>query len=452
VTDTGSLRGAQLFEMSGRKQALAWALAVTASVVVLHQGPFMPNVDPSGSSGTNAGATGESGGSDDEEAGDGEEGGSDNDDAPKKIADPVLKCDEWLKSRDVTAKLEKDIGVAARTIVSSKQSTGITVAITCGDKLLASVEAGTADGKEKVSAEKTKYDLSSVGKPITALGVLKLVDKGTITLDTKIGKYLDEYTKGDKANVTFGDVLRQLSGLGYYESYDKDLKATPAKTTKTLRDEPLVAEPRTRELYSNTGYNIVRDAATKAAGEPLEDLITREILKPLGVDEGIGISGEVKNCAATSLDADPSTTLRCESQDRLYIARGVPGHTGWFATAAALSKVNAMIAQDGVYDGKQIFKKATLKAMKEPLEGFTRGAGLQSNAKSKNTGLRPFGTAFSPKAYGHTGWNGPVIAVDPSGLTITKLTNETFRKEVDQTQTHATNRKLCDIAMGIVKP
>lgn len=148
---------------------------------------------------------------------------------------------------------------------------------------------GFADLENKVPAKaESAYRLASITKPMTAVGVLHLVEQGKIDLDAEVQKYVPYFPKKNFP-VTVRQVLGHLGGISHYKNYDleghfKEYKNT-RESIRVFEEFDLVAEPGTRYQYSSYGYNLLGAVIEGASGKSYGEYMTENVWKPLGMDD-----------------------------------------------------------------------------------------------------------------------------------------------------------------------
>jgi CubicO group peptidase (beta-lactamase class C family) len=296
----------------------------------------------------------------------------------------------------------------------------------------------THPGGKAVDPDETLYDLASLTKVIaTTAAVMLMVEDGRMELDAPVSRYLPEFTGGAKARVTVRQLLTHTSGLpagvglpgGNAEATLRRIIATPLKTA-----------PGERVVYSDVGPVVLMAAAERAAGESAEDLLARRVFKPLGMSKtGFRPDGPCAECAPTA------RTIHGSVHDP--IARrlgGVAGNAGLFATASDVGRFAAMLANGGELEGVRIFSEETVR-------DFTR---QQRRAGTRALGwdtANPRGSASggSQRLFGHTGYTGTSLWVDPArGTWAVLLTNRTFAAAPNRMQAlrRAVNERVAEAA------
>lgn len=364
------------------------------------------------------------------------------------VAANIGKCAAWQNNPEAQKALSAEIRSVAQTmIVDRRVAPGVTIAVGCGTKMLASVGVGeVGNGGGAASPEKTEYDLASVSKKFTTLGIFKLVQDGKLRLDQPVGKYLPEYSRGEKAKATFRMLLQHRSGL-VDSSYNKLLAGTtnPSQAWQRVLGFPLTNTPGEHYEYSNIGFNVVWQAASVAAGEPLQHYLKRELFDPLGMTH-TGYAPNVANCAPTSPDDDKSQVLTCVPQDKLARALGgIGGHAGWYSTVIDMGKLDASLVSASLLNDKPIILPSFIKLMQTHQPNFPNGT-PNAYATGERTNLNHlYGNLMSTVMFGHTGSNGTAAFADPTtSLWSEMFTNGTLHGKAPTSRGYAAYRGIND--------
>lgn len=336
---------------------------------------------------------------------------------------------------DRQARLEREKLAAAERLVQAEVRRGAFpgAALAAGRgahmELLRGI--GNAEwGKYEVDAERTVYDIASLTKVVaTTTAVMLLVEDGRMDVDAPVSRYVPEFSGGRKDRVTIRHLLTHTSGL----PAGAGASGTPAQALRTLIRTPLRAAPGERMVYSDVGFVVLWEAARRAAGQDLEQLLQARVYGPLGmVSTRFNPGGEACDRCSPSYRNDAGKPVRGKVHDPT--ARklgGVAGNAGLFSTAADLARFAAMLASGGELEGTRVFREETIRQFtaKQPDAG-NRALGWETpKARGGSSGSQ-----VSRKAFGHTGFTGTSLWVDPEkGTWTVLLANRTF-------DPHASNR------------
>jgi hypothetical protein len=240
--------------------------------------------------------------------------------------------------------------------------------------------ANIADGKKANST--TKYRIGSITKTFTATTIMKLVEQGKLSLDTKLDKFYPEIKNSEK--ITIENLLRHTSGIfsitsdkNYFDWMEKPI-SKEALISKIKGYEP-VFEPNERNEYSNSNYVLLTFIAEKLYGKKYTDIIQDIIVKPLGLKNTyVGGKIDVKQNEALSYQKLPNWELATETDMSVPVGAG--------AIVSTPTDLNTFLI--GLFKNK-IIKPHTFEKMIEIKEG---------------TGLGIFQIPFyDKKAFGHSG-------------------------------------------------
>jgi CubicO group peptidase (beta-lactamase class C family) len=281
---------------------------------------------------------------------------------------------------------------------------------------------GAAEGE--VDPDRTVYDLASLTKVVgTTTAVMLLVEDGRIRLDEPVQAYLPEFVGPGKERVTVRDLLTHTSGLPAGATISSAL--APEEALLRVLRLPLAASPGVRVEYSDVGFVVLHALAERAAGEPLYRLLDRRVFGPLEMTSTTWVMGEgCLRCAGTSRAQGRGYRGRVHDP----IARrlgGLAGNAGLFSTAHDLARFAAMLAGGGELDGVRVFRAATVREFtrRQPGSG-TRALGWDTPGPA---GTGAAGSRISERAFGHTGFTGTSLWVDPDrGTWVVLLANRTY--------------------------
>jgi len=267
-----------------------------------------------------------------------------------------------------------------------------------------------------VDPERTLFDLASLTKvAATGTAAMLLVDRGRLGLDDPVARWLPEFRDGARARVTVRHLLAHTSGLPAGRTLD-GLDAAEAR--RLVLRTPLEAAPGTRVQYSDLGPIVLGLVIERVTGEPLDRFVRRALHEPLGM-RATGF--RPARAGATARVASTGRAVpRGEVHDRAaHALGGVAGHAGLFAPAGDLAVLaDFMLARAAHADAVAVRDSTVLL--------FTRrdGAGRRALGWETCAGGGSCGRVLGPTAFGHTGFTGTSLWVDPErDLFVVVLTN-----------------------------
>lgn len=289
----------------------------------------------------------------------------------------------------------------------------------------------------------TIYDIASITKvAATTLVVMKLFEEKKIKLDEKLGTYLPEVRNTNKSDLTIKELLTHQAGLEgwipfYKEALERNLpifSKTPTicNTIQVADDmymdstylniiwDEIYSSPlknRGTYKYSDLSMILMKKVVEKITKEPLELYVQRHFYDPLDLQTTTYLPLKKFSrftIAPTSDDNEfrKQTVYGYVHDPAAAMFGGVSGHAGVFSNAEDLSVLFQMLLNGGEYNGKRYFKSETVKLFTtSQFQGNRRGLGFDKPAAGKNIG--PTSTLCSQETYGHTGFTGTCVWVDP---------------------------------------
>jgi beta-N-acetylhexosaminidase len=280
---------------------------------------------------------------------------------------------------------------------------------------------------------RTMYDIASLTKVVvTTTLVAKLVEGDfavPLDLDARVDRYLPEWATGPdphnwRSKVTVRHLLTHTSGLPPFQEYWRTSKGKP-DTLARIFAEPLDYEPGTKEVYSDLGIILMAEVIERLTGRTLDDLAKTYIFTPLGMMDTTYRPAQKlwPWIAPTEFDKNLRHRLvQGEVHDEnAFTMGGVSGHAGVFSTAPDLAAFCQMLLNGGVYAHHRMLKRATIAQFTAPqqLSNGTRTLGWAVPTENSSSGH-----FFSAHSFGHTGFTGTSIWIDPDRqLFVVLLTN-----------------------------
>jgi CubicO group peptidase (beta-lactamase class C family) len=294
------------------------------------------------------------------------------------------------------------------------------------------LDPAVADGATQPDAV---FDLASLTKVFVAAAVMRAVEEGRLSLETRAGDVAPLYGDGPLSKVTIWHLLTHTSGLpASFDIYSTG-EWTHGRDTvlaRLARTEPL-AEPGHNLLYSDLGYVLLGHALEEACGAPLDRCLDALLFEPAGwSDIWFNPPAEVRPRIVVTEYARPrrgATPAGIVHDGTAFALGGVAGHAGLFATSAAVTALGrqTLLAWSGESDlplSRESLRWMSSVAVER--SGMRRGLGWHFN----HGGIYDSGAPFSRRAFGHTGFTGTSVWVDPeANVVVTLLTNRVFSGE-----------------------
>ncbi len=289
------------------------------------------------------------------------------------------------------------------------------------------------DSKAKKVTEDSIYDVASLTKPIvTTTAIMMLAQQGRVDLDASVEDYLPDFAEGAKsdldskwrARVTLRMLLILSSGLPAHRDFYKEAKGHAAILARVLA-EPLIREPGTQMEYSDLGFILLGEIIERLTGESLDAFAKREIFQPLGMDNSMFNPSRRLRPEIAPTEIDNASRRRLVwgevHDENAWAMGGIAGHAGLFSTARDVAIFAQMILNGGIYAHKRILDRTTI-------EHFTSKVTLGNSASATGwfvpTEPSTSGRYFSSKSFGHIGFTGTTLWIDPEkDLFVILLTN-----------------------------
>ena len=272
-----------------------------------------------------------------------------------------------------------------------------------------------------VDAQRTIYDVASLSKVVgTTTAIMILYDEKKIGLDDPVVNYIPTFGGGDKDRVTIRQLLTHTSGLPAGRDIWR-IAQTPLEARALVLNTNLEGRPGAQYIYSDLGADVLGLLVEVVAGEPLDKFLARRVFEPLGMNETFYRPADSLRyrIAPTEVTPPRGYPLRGEVHDEnAYALGGVAGHAGLFSTASDLSVFAQMMLNGGEYNGVQIISKPTVDLF------TSRSFGHRALGWDTAEGDYGSGRYLGPTAYGHTGFTGTSMWIDPEReMFVILLTN-----------------------------
>ena len=280
-------------------------------------------------------------------------------------------------------------------------------------------------------SDSTVYDLASLTKVIgLTTAAMILVADGALDLDRPVVDYLPEFTGRGKRRVLVRHLLTHTSGLPAWVPLHLQ-SDTPEDAIKLVLQQPLEAIPGERYLYSDLGAITMAQVVERVSGEPLDVFLERRVFGPLGMRRTRFLPPESWRPMIAPTEWDPwrARLVWGEVHDEnAYRLGGVSGHAGLFSTGPDLARFalwllgawHGRLPEDAILQLPQDVVREFTRRQPGP-EGSTRALGWDTPSA---TGRSSAGTLLSRDSFGHTGFTGTSIWIEPEReLVVILLTN-----------------------------
>lgn len=309
-------------------------------------------------------------------------------------------------------------------------------------------DAHSRSSEPVTTRPETIYDLASVTKLFTATCVMHLVEEGKLQLDDPVVRHLPEFAVNGKTEVTVRHLLSHVGGLPYCRLWE-EVTTIEARIQRVMAVTP-EAPPGTIFVYHDTNLIVLGKLMEQIDGKSLDLAMKARVLGPLGLDDtGYGpLDGGVTNIAATEDESYVGRGMVVGEvhDENAWALAGIAGHAGLFGTAHDLSIFGQAYLNGGTYEGVRLLAPEAVTEMTRNQIGQlgSRGLGWQLDAPHY------MGEIASPQTYGHTGFTGTSIVIDPQReLVVVLLTNRVHPTRNGPT-VDPVRRAVADAVLGAV--
>ena len=276
-------------------------------------------------------------------------------------------------------------------------------------------------GRTRVTSRESIYDLASLTKVVaTTTAIMLLYDAGTVDIDAPVSRYLPDFSGGLRDQVTVRHLLTHRAGLPAGRELWRIAK-TPAEARAAVLASPIQCTPGSCYEYSDLGADLLGFVAEAASGQTLDVFLERSVFAKLGMTDTHFRPDAMSSVriAPTEIAPPRGYPLRGEVHDEnAYALGGVAGHAGLFSTADDLSVFAQMMLDGGVYNGVRIVSDSAVALFTK------RAAGHRALGWDTCDGGAGCGQYMSERAFGHTGFTGTSLWIDPDRqMFVILLTN-----------------------------
>jgi CubicO group peptidase (beta-lactamase class C family) len=298
--------------------------------------------------------------------------------------------------------------------------------------------------------EDTLFDVASLTKVLaTVPALMVLYERGKVKMEEPVFTYLPEFKGGGKEAITIRHLLTHTSGLGRSLSQEPDWSdfksAFTMVCTQTLSEPPGAAF-----RYSDLNFIILGEVVQRLAGMKLDEFCAQEIFKPLKMLDTCFLPSQAVRSRIAPTEKVGREVLRGTVHDfKAQGMGGVAGHAGLFTTAADVARFARMVLNKGTLDGTRVLKGATVDLMTSvqspaPIRA-RRGLGWDIDSEFS----RPRGDLFPLGSFGHTGFTGVCLWIDPFSQTFWMLLSNRIHPD-SSSNIYSLQRNLATLAAEAV--
>ena len=283
----------------------------------------------------------------------------------------------------------------------------------------------TAAADAPAVTDSTLYDLASVSKVVaTTTAAMLLEEEGRLNLDRPVAYYLPEFSDSAKAGITVRLLLTHSGGLEAFAPLYQTIRGREAYLA-AINERPLKYAPGSQTIYSDWDLILLQLVVERIAGRPLDELVAERVFRPLGMtDTGFNPAPALRDRIAPTENDRQRGLIHGEVHDpNAWAMGGVAGHAGLFSSARDLAVFAQMMLNGGSFGGVRILLPQTIARWTAPQRpGSSRALGWDTPSGESSAGRY-----FSPRSFGHTGFTGTSLWIDPErSLFLVLLANRVY--------------------------
>ena len=275
---------------------------------------------------------------------------------------------------------------------------------------------------------KTRWDLASLTKIVaTSSSAAVLLQQHKIDLDAPVSRYLPEFTGGKKNMVTVRMLLNHTSGMPPYIKFWLSAHSV-AEARKQLLTTPLRRAPGVVADYSDLNAMLMGLIVERISGQPLELFAESAVFQPLGM-----MSTHYRPTVSDKTNAAPTGRYHGQpvggvvNDQNAVVLGGVSGHAGVFSTGIDMAHFAQAWLKATTDHGKWLTRSTVAEFFTHTLASGTRVLGWDTPLPAGGKKMSLYGKCATTSTYGHTGWTGTEMWIDPAqNLFVVLLTNRSF--------------------------
>lgn len=303
----------------------------------------------------------------------------------------MLDSSDYSTDKATSGPITEELTTAAASLQRAVQEGRLRAAALCvrrDREVLCQAGFGEASNLDSI------FLIASITKPLTAAAIMLLADRKELTLQDPVVRFIPEFHRGERCNITVRHLLTHTSGLPDQLPHSVQLRQRQAPLAEFVRETihtPLLFRPGTRCRYQSMGYLLAAEIVERLTGKPLRDFFKAEIFEPLGM-----------TCSSLGLGRlQVSDTMQCQVESSPGDFGGGPGSDAWNWNSRYWRDLGAPWggAHSTVSDLARL-----LEYFLWPDGNWMREESAAAMIENQNQGLnRPWGIGFSvdPRHFGH---------------------------------------------------
>jgi len=312
----------------------------------------------------------------------------------------------------------------ANAAIADRAASGIAIAVGRWGRLVHLRGYGAVDwapGSPAVT-DSTLFDMASVTKVVATTTALALLEEqGAVDLDQRVSWYLPGLRDSAKQHITLRQILTHRAGFEAFAPLYREFQGRE-QYLRQIDARPLKYATGTQTIYSDWDLVLAGFVVERVAGDSLDRFVERRVFEPLGMrDSRFRPDPSLRaRIAATEVDSARGHIWGSVHDPNAFALGGVAGHAGLFSSARDMAIFAQVLLNGGEYGGVRILRPQTVARWTTP--EFPRSSrALGWDTPSNNSSA---GRYFGPRSFGHTGYTGTSVWVDPErGVFVVILTN-----------------------------
>ena len=336
-----------------------------------------------------------------------------------------------IRPNEISVNVDETKQMLLEAVADSAFPGGVILAAKNGDIFLHKAFGYHTYSKKKPVMRGNIYDLASITKVVaTTSALMKLIDEKKLSLDDKVITYLPEFIGkqkmffDQKSKVTIRHLITHTSGLPPFKKYFLMDGNIQTKIDSIMNTEPEIPLNQ-KMIYSDIGLIVLGKIIESVSQSSLDEYVDSVVFKPLGMKTTFYNPPieKIKRIIPTEYSSlYGETIIGYVHDENAKSIGGIAGHAGLFSTASDLSIFSQMMLNGGIYGWKRIFKSQSVTNFTKranTIEGSSRALGWDTPSGQSSGGVY-----LSASSFGHTGFTGTSLWIDPENqIFVILLTN-----------------------------
>jgi CubicO group peptidase (beta-lactamase class C family) len=352
------------------------------------------------------------------------------------------------------AQLSARLDSIAAVAISEGAAPGLAIAVGRYGRLVHLKGYGAIDyapGAPSVDPT-TLYDLASLTKVVaTTTAAMILEEEGKLDISRTVQSYVPELNAPDKAGITVRQILTHRGGFEAFAPLHRQYRGR-AEYLAQINARPLTSVPGTHMVYSDWDFILMQAVIERITGTTLDAFVASRVFTPLHMTSArftpdTNDAVLLRHVAVTALDTLRGLLHGAVHDPNAWAMGGVAGHAGLFASARDLAVFAQMLLNGGRYDGVKILGATTIArwtAVQDP--GSSRALGWDTPSAVSSAGRY-----FSPHGFGHTGFTGTSIWMDPDRSLFVVILSNRVNSHGESTRHVQLRRDVADAVQSAIQ-